>query len=57
MQVPKQVEGVPDEVLMPSNVWADKEGYMRSLHHLGELFVKNFETFAVRRALLAMACV
>ena len=47
LQVPKAVNSVPSEVLMPSNMWADKEGYTRSLRHLAELFSKNFETFAV----------
>ena len=47
LQVPKAVTGVPAEVLMPSNMWADKEGYTRSLRHLADLFSKNFETFAV----------
>ncbi|KAL4443900.1 hypothetical protein ABPG75_011637 [Micractinium tetrahymenae] len=45
LQVPKTVSNVPQEVLMPSNSWADKENYTKTLSHLAELFVKNFKKF------------
>jgi len=34
------VSNVPSEVLLPSNCWADKENYTKTLSHLAELFVK-----------------
>ena len=40
LQVPKAVSNVPSEVLLPSNCWADKENYTKTLSHLAELFVK-----------------
>ena len=39
-QVPKSVSHVPQEVLLPSNCWADKENYTKTLTHLAELFNK-----------------
>lgn len=39
-QVPKAASNVPSEVLLPSNCWADKENYTKTLTHLAELFVK-----------------
>jgi phosphoenolpyruvate carboxykinase (ATP) len=40
LRVPKTVTGVPDEVLMPMNAWADKENYNQTLSHLALLFQK-----------------
>ena len=34
------MSGVPSEVLLPSNCWADSENYTQTLSHLAELFVK-----------------
>jgi phosphoenolpyruvate carboxykinase (ATP) len=45
LRVPKTVTGVPDEVLMPMNAWADKENYNQTLSHLALLFQKNFKKF------------
>lgn len=38
--MPKAVSNVPSDVLLPSNCWADKENYTKTLSHLAELFVK-----------------
>ncbi|GAB4822462.1 hypothetical protein N2152v2_009508 [Parachlorella kessleri] len=45
LEVPQTVSAVPSEVLMPSNTWADKEAYNKTLQHLAELFQENFKKF------------
>lgn len=45
LRVPKQVSGVPDDVLLPSNTWPDEEGYNSTLKQLAQLFVDNFKKF------------
>jgi phosphoenolpyruvate carboxykinase (ATP) len=44
--MPKQVEGVPAEILNPRQTWADKEAYDKKANELAQLFVKNFEKYA-----------
>lgn len=46
LQVPKTVTGVPSELLLPSQSWADQDGYDATLANLAKLFVDNFEKFA-----------
>jgi phosphoenolpyruvate carboxykinase (ATP) len=47
LAVPKHVPGVPDEVLMPRDSWADKADYDKTAAHLTELFQKNIKNFDV----------
>ena len=37
--------GVPSELLLPSQTWADEEVYTSTLRHLAELFCANFKKF------------
>ncbi|MGZ3924729.1 MAG: phosphoenolpyruvate carboxykinase (ATP) [Flavisolibacter sp.] len=44
--IPKQVAGVPGEILVPRNTWSDKSSYDNKAKFLASLFVKNFEKYA-----------
>ncbi|MHC1786640.1 MAG: phosphoenolpyruvate carboxykinase (ATP) [Christensenellales bacterium] len=45
LQVPTTCPGVPDEVLVPSRMWQDKEAYHQVAVNLAELFRKNFAKY------------
>jgi phosphoenolpyruvate carboxykinase (ATP) len=45
-QVPLHCPGVPDDVLVPRNTWADKAAYDATARNLVERFRANFATFA-----------
>ena len=44
--VPVKVAGVPSEVLIPRNTWADKKAFDQKAAYLANLFVTNFEKYA-----------
>ena len=46
LNVPTHIDGVPDELLFPSNTWTDKAAYDTQLNKLAELFSNNFTEYA-----------
>ncbi len=46
LNVPVQVPGVPDEILSPSETWADRDAYAQQAQKLQDMFAKNFEKYA-----------
>lgn len=45
VMVPKTCENVPDEVLNPREMWADKAAYDKAAQELANMFVKNFSKY------------
>lgn len=46
IQVPIRCEGVPEQVLVPRNTWADPDKYDEMARKLAALFEKNFQKYA-----------
>lgn len=46
VSMPKEVPGVPSEILNPRNTWEDKDLYDKKAAELAGLFNKNFEKYA-----------
>jgi phosphoenolpyruvate carboxykinase (ATP) len=42
LHVPTHIEGVPDEIMRPRDVWQDKDEYDRLARALAERFIANF---------------
>lgn len=45
LAIPKEIDGVPSEILMPRNTWDDKEAYDEKAEKLAGMFANNFEQF------------
>lgn len=43
--IPKEVSGVPSDILIPRNTWDDKEAYDEKANKLAQMFAENFEQF------------
>jgi phosphoenolpyruvate carboxykinase (ATP) len=46
LEVPREIDGVPAEVLEPRTTWTDKSAYDRTAAKLADMFVQNFQQFA-----------
>ncbi|MFL5742778.1 MAG: phosphoenolpyruvate carboxykinase (ATP) [Flavisolibacter sp.] len=45
LSVPREILGIPSEILYPRNTWADKNAYDEKARFLACLFIKNFEKY------------
>ncbi|MFW5692010.1 MAG: phosphoenolpyruvate carboxykinase (ATP) [Chloroflexota bacterium] len=45
LMVPTRMPDVPDEILMPSNAWGNKEAYDKKARELAHMFQANFKNF------------
>ena len=43
LQVPKTIEGVDNKILIPSNLWKDKNEWNKSARNLASKFIENFK--------------
>lgn len=48
LMVPKSLEGVPENLLMPHRSWPDRVEYDQAVSRLADLFTNNFEQFSDR---------
>jgi phosphoenolpyruvate carboxykinase (ATP) len=46
LDVPAEVPGVPNDVLMPRQTWPDKEAYDKKARELFEMFENNYKKFS-----------
>lgn len=46
LAIPKEIEGVPSEVLNPRESWSDKEAFEATAQKLTQLFKDNFKAFS-----------
>lgn len=45
LEIPKAVKGISAEMLIPRNLWADKDAYDATARGLAEMFIANFKNF------------
>ncbi len=45
LNVPKHIDGIPNEILDPRNTWEDKQAYDRKRMELARMFVENFRKY------------
>ncbi len=45
LAIPTEVEGVPDDILIPRNTWKNKDAYDQKAEKLAGMFADNFEQF------------
>lgn len=44
--IPREIEGVPTEILVPENTWEDKAAFAEKVNTLAKSFVENFKKYA-----------
>ena len=42
LEIPVSVAGVPEEIMIPKNTWADKEAFEKQADELASMFINNF---------------
>ncbi len=45
VEIPTEIEGVPSEILIPENTWADKKKFKAQQKMLAKSFVENFKKY------------
>jgi phosphoenolpyruvate carboxykinase (ATP) len=45
LAIPQNVDGVPNEILIPRNTWDDKDAYDKKAEKLASMFAENFTQF------------
>jgi len=45
LAIPTEVDGVPDDILVPRNTWKNKDAYDQKAEKLAGMFAENFEQF------------
>ncbi|MBB5020716.1 phosphoenolpyruvate carboxykinase (ATP) [Desulfurispira natronophila] len=45
LHMPKQIEGVDDNILNPRNVWDDKDAYDATTRKLAQMFIDNYRKY------------
>jgi len=50
LSIPKNIEGVPSDILNPRNTWKDKEAYDNKANQLADMFNSNFSRFEKQAA-------
>ena len=55
VEVPTSVEGVPSEILIPANTWADKAAYDEKVKTLANSFIENFKKYTTASAEIVAA--
>ena len=45
LAIPKQIEGIPENILTPRSTWKDKAAYDQKAAKLAQMFVDNFKKF------------
>ncbi|MGO1712184.1 MAG: phosphoenolpyruvate carboxykinase (ATP), partial [Senegalia sp. (in: firmicutes)] len=54
LSIPLKCSGVPEEILIPSNTWEDKERYNKKANKLNNSFIENFKKFEVNEKVRAL---
>lgn len=56
LRIPKEVPGVPRELLNPINAWADTQAYKTTARKLAALFIDNFKKYQDKADAEVVAC-